>query len=591
MKKTKKIVCLTPLLLPLFLTAAPIQAAQLPEGSAIQKQTENPKVPEPIQIIDLDKELLDGQEYKVKNELVFDNPFGNKELAESLREIGVYDTPKTRPEKWALQSWSRKPVWEKGLTVSYWIKVPSEEDGGYSRGSALRWELDEKLSYNADDYARYLTCSYWDVERKNIAKEQYNGSMAALNATAAGEESKTVYGSQFYFKYAETTGETDEDGAPLPRLHRSESGFEGPVYDARYIRDTDGYFYSDYYNYNPNYVRGFVKLADGSYEEQNPGSQDARYESYHMLDMESGSIVRRAYVDGQLQIDTDNSIFWNPECAHGPQLNKNVTPYEENFVMQRANNFYANSWWDSSEKDEDGYGTYASAKDRALSPVTAVSGDGISVPGGNADRWHQVTVTFQNDWVEFYVDGVCADVRETYAAKGGLWLNFYSKPQFNKGCSLRWIPTEQVCMSLDHPNFNCTLLMDWITDENATLHIGGAGKYGKMHGLADTAGEFYMDDLYFYGELLNEEQIQSAYYEQAVSRGLLEEKKKPGDVNFDGTVNLTDAQQVLKMALNLLPFTDEEKEAADVDGDKKITLADAQLVLKAALNLISLEQK
>lgn len=591
MEKAKKFLCLCLLFTVLFLMAMPVQAAQTAEESVIEKQTDGQKVPDPIQIIDLDKELSGGQDYKVKEELVFDNPFGNQELADSLEEIGVYDTQKTRPDKWAVQHWKFAPVWEKGLTVSYWIKVPLTENGSYSRGSVLRWELNEKLSYNASDYAHYLTCSYWDVERQNITKEQYNGSMEAWNAAVAGEESKTVYGSQFYFKYAETTGETDEDGAPLPRLHQSENGFEGPVYDVSYFNAmlADGYHL--YYNYNPNYVRGFIKLADGRYEELAENGRSAYYKDYHTLDIESGSIVRRAYVEGQLQIDTDNSIFWNPECAHGPQLNTNITPYEEDFVMQLKNNFYMNSWYNSSEKDEEGCGTYDSAEIVALSPVTAVSEDGVKIPYGNTNQWHQVTITFQNDWVQFYVDGISVDMDE-YAAKGGMFLTTGNPTQVNKGYGLQGQEVHTGSTgSFYYPNFNCTLLMDWMTDENARLHIGGVGKYGERHGLADAAGEFYMDDLYFYGELLNEEQIQSAYHDQAVSRGLIQEKRKAGDVNSDGTVNLTDAQLVLKAALNLSSFTNEEKEIADMNGDKRITITDAQLVLKVALNLISLENE
>lgn len=63
---------------------------------------------------------------------------------------------------------------------------------------------------------------------------------------------------------------------------------------------------------------------------------------------------------------------------------------------------------------------------------------------------------------------------------------------------------------------------------------------------------------------------------------------KLGDVDGNGSVELADANIVLKAALNIISLTDEQKLLADADGNKSIELADANLVLKAALGIITL---
>ena len=61
-----------------------------------------------------------------------------------------------------------------------------------------------------------------------------------------------------------------------------------------------------------------------------------------------------------------------------------------------------------------------------------------------------------------------------------------------------------------------------------------------------------------------------------------------GDVNGDSSVDLADANMVLKAALKIIPLTEDQKKAADVDGKSGVDLADANMVLKAALKIITL---
>lgn len=59
-----------------------------------------------------------------------------------------------------------------------------------------------------------------------------------------------------------------------------------------------------------------------------------------------------------------------------------------------------------------------------------------------------------------------------------------------------------------------------------------------------------------------------------------------GDVDFNGTVDLTDAQLALKFALKIYIPYDLEAFVADYDFDNAVTLSDAQLILKKALMII-----
>lgn len=66
---------------------------------------------------------------------------------------------------------------------------------------------------------------------------------------------------------------------------------------------------------------------------------------------------------------------------------------------------------------------------------------------------------------------------------------------------------------------------------------------------------------------------------------------KLGDVNMDGTVNLTDAQITLKAALKIEELDRVANLAADVDKNGKVELADAQKILRVALKIDSFDEE
>lgn len=517
--------------------------------------------------------VLVQDEYTANSELVISNPYGSEELAESLVEFSEFDVPANDGKTWKKFRGSRyQPVWEKGLTFSYWINVPVDDNGEYKPSSALRWELLDQEMYQADDYAKYLACKYFDEEkiRMGYTEEDY--------AVAAKEESKVIYGSEYYFKYLETTGDVDAEGAPIAKLY-SGAGFAGPVYDSRYFQNTTGDDWSWYYAFNPNFFRGYIVLADGSYQAQDSSivsGIDNYYSLYSSLAIEEGSYVRRADVDGELQIDVDNSIYWIADNGQGINKNPNSKmSYGTRASMQSGNSFFMNSWMEGKQQNKLGYGTYQSAGSVALSPVSSISGyneeDGTytGIKNGNAGKWHQVTVTLQNDWVEFYVDGVKTDVDCNYSSLGGNSIDTKeSFKRLNKGTGLRYgWGAQKGAINFSYGNYVCRLLMDWITDEAATLHIGGVGQEAEDYNQAATSCEFSIDDLKFYGELLTEEQIAVAYDTE------VEELNQSADVVGIGIDmnNITDISVGVSDAIATTTEKIEDKEvtALKVAGNEK----------------------
>ena len=59
-----------------------------------------------------------------------------------------------------------------------------------------------------------------------------------------------------------------------------------------------------------------------------------------------------------------------------------------------------------------------------------------------------------------------------------------------------------------------------------------------------------------------------------------------GDVNDDGTIDVSDALMALQSAVNLLQLTESQILAADVDRNLTVDVSDALLLLKYSVNLI-----
>lgn len=509
--------------------------------------------------------------YTANSGVKISNPFANADVDEYGE---YYDLTK---DNGGLVKYGDKysPLWNKGLTISYWIKVPANEDGTYKRSSVLRWELNDQIYFQTDDYAKHLVCSGFDQEV----------SATSAEVTATYNESKVPNTSKYYFEYY------DKEADGSPKMYIDPDGNRGPLYKKESI--------GQYYYGNPNFQTGFTMTTDGTVEKCN---DQAYYDTYAYLPREitkaefdamtqeqkdkdnvkatefgtkthymviKNSQIRFAEVDGEFQIDDDNSTFFCADNCKGINENPNRTEFGNWGGMNNADCFFMNSWRESTGKDAHDNGDYAGSAYQAESPVTSMTsttnkkGEEVLTPvkNGNVNTWQHVTMTLQNDWVEFYINGRCVNVREEYSCRGLQGLNSAGESfkRLNKGAGLRYgYGSEKQVGGIWAGNYVARLFMDWITDPEAVLCIGGAGQYAKDYAAAETTADISLDDLTFYGCLLDENQIKAAYEQSAAKKNAasnttlasgnaVDLKAVTGsaaDAVTNGTASITDAKGV-----------------------------------------------
>lgn len=545
----------------------------------------------------------------VSTELKIDNPFAG--LADELKECE--DTEDVTPQKIGTKY---VPLWKKGVTIAYWIKVPVDEDGVYQNSSVLRWENDNEYYLQADDYSKYLPTKLWDQQYAKLTDKQKADGLkySPSGVLQYGQAADGTYNDpdgllDFYFDYAGGYYTQTDTGFEPTLVTDSKTGNSGPVYDYALVQTMQAALKGKtrftgsarFFFANPNYKDGFYMAADGTLTAM---FETATYDAYsklpeitdgegnvtypetshvkltdaHQTITSGQSNIRYALEDGELQIDADNSVFWVPDNVLGINENSNIkASYGTKAGMQNANVFFMNSWTESRGKDANGNGSYSSATYVANSPVSK-----DNKKNANAGTWHHVAITVQNDWVEFYVDGELVDVESNYSSRGAVSLDTSkSFKRFNKGAGMRnGAGSEKDMGNISYGNYVCRLLMDWISDENSKLCLGGIGNYANEYAQATTTSQVCIGDIQFYKNVLTEEQILDVYEGNVVN-------VVKGDVDGDGKVSLTDVTSVLKFALNIVtPADDSETEAADYDGDGKISLSDVTSVLKVALGII-----
>lgn len=164
--------------------AAMLGAGSIRAAEPTEEPSQEVKLPTPIKTIDLAEDAVSGDGCIIDKELVFDNPFGTKEIQNAVKEYDIYE-PVELFDDWM----TRRPLWKKGLTISYWVRVPSDADRGYLQSGVLRWELDQELM-KKNDFAKYICSTYFDKICQEMSEEE--------RQAAKKEESKVPYGFDFY---------------------------------------------------------------------------------------------------------------------------------------------------------------------------------------------------------------------------------------------------------------------------------------------------------------------------------------------------------------------------------------------------------
>ena len=323
-----------------------------------------------------------------------ENPFAGKDYSETP----VYE--------------SGNPVWTKGATISYWVKVPENvtdfpvlnfnlKERQMERSGLSNYNLCKNISYTDGSYDLGTRVIYVDQEGKEyIALEGYGSNVRANPA----------YPKEGYYYV------TDRGGA-----YRVYKKGTDPKVDANWT----------YLNY----------IGTGLYEE---------YANRYWEEGGENSKIKEADIKGSFSLYASGSFGYRQDNWTGLQQNPNLPTYGSVIEAHTTNQFY---YW--------GNGGYYSLRGSGLKSPTMAE----------KDQWHFVTVVIQNDWVQYYMDGV--KITTDY-------LNWWSKEiesdtagdSFHLGYGHRMNPK-----GYNPPAIYQTgkTILEFISDEDTVLTIGGTG--------------------------------------------------------------------------------------------------------------------
>ncbi len=344
------------------------------------------------------------------------------------------------------------------------------------------------------------------------------------------------------------------------------------------------------------------------YVEQEPG-----YE--HRFEDNGGtySLVREGDVHSGLQISTFGSIgFSEDDCVSGWNVNNYSNEYGQQLEFQQKNYYYI----------------FAN-KSGTTNPLVSKKG-----------AWHFVALVIQNDGIDTYIDGT-----KTTNSQYNVWGNgtsidksgmYVGGQAFNLGYG--WKEKYRADHTSDTFSHGI-LLLDFLTDENTRLSIGGKAGLWETLAMNDftTPKGIRISDVSGYGQILTTQQIKDLMQgtepdvppvptkspepaesetpvpsesevpaesetpkpgESETPKPGESETPKPGenetpapayrvgDPDMDGKITAEDALFVLQAAAKLLQPSDQQRSLADADRDGKLTAEDALQILKYAAKLI-----
>lgn len=374
----------------------------------------------------------------------------------------------------------------KGVTMSYWVKVPSSKaaDGTSvaSDSSLLVFNNTKRVVMDKDDLAKYRAClAYDEAKDKNDTAVLADYSMGTQKiVTDVNDPTKTYTLYQNYGKLIRLNPDY-----PLDTEATVKGAWYAPARpsDAKVqAKDAEGNIY------------GISSFASGGLAEDEGQYQYYRYRYASQDDKANGysskSMIREGRIEGSMQISANNYFNFREDSEGSGTLieNPNRNDNGKLFTPYKDNQFYF-----------EGEKTVTSAP----------------------DVWHYITVVVQNDWVDIYVDGNKIDAETQFKYWGGEFNSGNAGKIFNQGKGLRGIfknpkqPTDwdvEGRLVSTPGNTLAITILDWLTDENTELFIGGNGvasvKVGQEIG---TTFGTCIDGLKFFDEPLSEKQAVQLY--------------------------------------------------------------------------------
>lgn len=328
-----------------------------------------------------------------------ENPFAKKDYSETP----TYDK-------------DGKPVWTKGATISYWVKIPT----GVSDFPVLNFNLKER-QMERSDYSKYLLC-----EDISYSDESYDMGTRVIYVDASGKEYIALEG---YGKNVRAN----------------------PAYPV------EGYYYAT----NKGGAYRVYKKGTDSLDESNWTYLNyigtGLHEEYSVRYFEEGgetSKIKEADIKGSFSLYASGSFGYRQDNWTGQQRNPNLAVYGTTLAAHTGNQFYY-------------FGNDASYDDSVITPTLR-----------EKDQWHFVVAVIQNDWVQYYMDGV--EITTDY-------LNWWGDPleidsagdSFNLGYGYK-LNYKRYTPDVIYQNGKT--ILEFISDEDTVLTIGGIGYCANLLG-------------------------------------------------------------------------------------------------------------
>ena len=400
------------------------------------------------------------------------------------------------------------PQWEKGVSIAYWVKVPepreatpTDKAGAVLNDSVLftfeNIQRDDKadpstldpngenVTYQVDDLAKHEAAEAYSDD-----DPQYRlGTRETIKATEG-----SAYDAANSKDYI-----VAEDYGPLVRLNPK---YEGSATNKVYFEVKDGDA-----RWNGSEQVGPLTTDKGETIYLYPIGPNV-YNEFKELDTTKGSMVRRGYVNGSLQIAASDTFHF----------------MEDDYTTEAISETQSKAIRGATD----------------LNPKTAKEGEFIELRDKNLfyfigdktvtdapDEWHYVICVMKNDEVRFYVDG------EAYTDMDGVFGYTTASPafqmengkkHFNKGFGIHtpwqrgsvWSGVREWSADgtlNDGPsNAMAQTMMEWISDEDTVLYLGNQGCAAQMTDQQiGTLDGVLMDDIKFFKVPLTEDEAAVLY--------------------------------------------------------------------------------
>ncbi len=581
-----------------------------------------------VSIFKIEKDDINS--YNINSSLEVENPFaGRTDLVED--PVGYLD--------------NYAPIWEQGVTVSYWMKTNATAAKDTAESPILSFNRVKDGMTHKDDR-----------DKQRLADIYYAGTHP--------EWFEVSYESLDYSEFAAKYPKVSVDSlwsAVFPTQKRDILTSYG-VFACMNEKFPSGMYY--YIDENSNML---VK--------QDPGKIDLS--KYKDVTAE-GSQARWGTEKGCMTFLASGGYAFTETGAveNVYKGNKEYKVEKESERYFQRNTLHAYTYLSNGKVD-----TYQPYVDENDDPQTSLL---------ESAEWHYITYVVKNDSISLYVDGVVQDeamftntmaeatvevgdsfnkgwgyhnsaseafINDIIKENGGAGMFQQGEAYLVGGKSAKekesniLVNDKGVKLIGYNGNTNADTLLEYLTDENTTLWIGEDGpsaaadllnvEYGSK---ADT----YVGEISFYDLPLQADEVVAAY-EAALAKVNGEEEPTPtapattapattapaptapaptapattapattapattapattapattapattapvtptpdkvlGDANLDGKVTLADVTLILKAALNIQPLEGQALVNADMDSDGTVSLQDTVAALKLALNIVS----